>query len=461
MNGWRAATRRGSPVLGAIVALLLFATPASALDSPGDSQRWDATISNGVVPSPEACSDQTCQTRKLSVDLPASERRNRGLMVTIHWPETKMDIAYDLDLYVYGPDGDEVAHSDMLNFSSDEAAWVQDPKNGTYRVVVVPKTLAGSLDYRGFARFERGYTVPEDMTFEHTTPDFPDLVMLGQKPDEPRPMLPDLVPRKAFDWHIESAVGGQFYLTGSRGLNHQPSCYPQETVGVDQDDPSAGPTGALRCLRWDSQLLNYGDGPYELRTYPNSNSSDAYQVIYKSDGSYTERKVGNVEFHVAHGHFHFQGFETEGLFTIKPDGTPGKQVSELKDKGRCAVDTQDPRFGEEVRFAPIHYVVPGSCDQNDEEDPNDTVAPGDDYFRTGLSVGWADTYMWYLPDQYADITNVADGRYLLIDRVNENGALREIDPSNDVSAACVDIEGNSATTCPVPAAAKRKLGLSR
>jgi hypothetical protein len=30
-----------------------------------------------------------------------------------------------------------------------------------------------------------------------------------------------------------------------------------------------------------------------------------------------------------------------------------------------------------------------------------------------MSVGWADTYNWFLPGQYVEVTGVLDGEYIL------------------------------------------------
>jgi len=36
-----------------------------------------------------------------------------------------------------------------------------------------------------------------------------------------------------------------------------------------------------------------------------------------------------------------------------------------------------------------------------------------DYFTQGINYGWADVYDWYIPDQYIEVTGVADGYYRL------------------------------------------------
>ncbi len=209
-----------------------------------------------------------------------------------------------------------------------------------------------------------------------------------------------------------------------------------------------------RCLRFDSQLINLGDGPFEIRVYPDDNDPNAYQVVYDSAGHYTERRVGHSYFSSAHGHFHYKGFEDTGLYTIRPDGSPGRLVSALADKGRCATDTGDPLFAR-AGNGPPRYQFPGTCDTNDNTDPRDPVHPGSRYFRNGVSPGWDDTYSWWILDQYVDISHVPDGRYLMIYRVNTQRLVRETRLDDNVAVACVEFHGSTVHTCPVPPAAAR------
>jgi hypothetical protein len=108
----------------------------------------------------------------------------------------------------------------------------------------------------------------------------------------------------------------------------------------------------------------------------------------------------------------------------------------MPDKGMCLIDLLNPSFGTE-RDGPARYVVPGTCDAELNRDPQDPVYPDEQYFRMGISSGWADIYPWFIPDQYIDITNVSDGRYLLVYRVNAAGNIQEANRSNNAVSACV------------------------
>ena len=54
-----------------------------------------------------------------------------------------------------------------------------------------------------------------------------------------------------------------------------------------------------------------------------------------------------------------------------------------------------------------------------------------DYFVQGITGGWADVYDWYLPDQYVEVTNVADGYDILETSVDPDATLLEADETNN------------------------------
>ena len=458
-------------VLAAVVLALLAAAPVQAASSrtlrrTSDSTRWSGTIDSGAIPNADACTPGTCQEETVTLALPrnAWRRSTGGMLVSLEWPSEfgPGDQGYDIDLYVYGPDGKLAGKSEMWMFSTGEGVWIQNPRNGNYRVVIVPKTTVGEIPYQVVVNFQRGYTLKEsDQIFGDPAakpdglPYHTDLVVTRPPPGKrraPSLLLPDLVPGAAWDFHMETGEGAGFYFTLHHGIEHPPSCYPQETIGIDADEPSPGQLGPTRCLRFDQPLINLGSGPYELRVYPNEgDGTDAYQALYRSTGGYELRKAGQTHFSPAHGHIHFVGFDDTGLYTIGPNGRPGKEVAKQPDKGRCASDSENVLFGRRGD-GPPRYYIPGTCDTNDHQDPRDPLFPGQSYFRSGISAGWDDKYPWFIPDQYIDVSNVPDGRYLIVDRINEAGNVIESNRANNVSMACVELHGDTAHGCPLPRA---------
>lgn len=110
------------------------------------------------------------------------------------------------------------------------------------------------------------------------------------------------------------------------------------------------------------------------------------------------------------------------------------------------IDLLNPRFGT-AADGPSRYRVPGTCDAEDNVDPNDPLYPGQQYFRMGLSSGWEDIYPWFIPDQYIDITDVPDGRYLIVYRVNVSGEVVEATRRNNATGACVEFSGTTVDAC--------------
>ena len=174
-----------------VLALLGGATTARANDSGSHAlgsthatARWAGSMAEGAfaagAPPAELCaSSPGCDVAKLQVKLrdPGWSRRPGGMLVAIQWPY--IDAGYDLDLYVYGPDGALAGSSHTLAFSRNEGTWIKNPRNGTYTVVVAPKVVwsvpreladqlgkpnAGPLDYRAFVEFERGLTITRTET---------------------------------------------------------------------------------------------------------------------------------------------------------------------------------------------------------------------------------------------------------------------------------------------------------
>ena len=465
--------RRGALI--AALAVLVWAPCARADDrgsfklaSTAATAKWSGSFLAGAIPAAppkESCaSTPACDVVTLDVKLPASTWKGDpgGMLVAIQWPY--IDGGYDLDLHVIGPDGDEVATSDTTAFSRNEGAWVENPKPGTYSVVVAPRLVwavprdvagqlgepkLGPLDYDGFVELERGLTITRHetsagMPYDRT------IIAHGRRTAHPvRELLPDLVSTKPAEFHMETGQGALFYFFMDRGLRHQPSCYPQETTGLNKDTPEPTLSGPTRCLRWDQGEYNFGEGPLELHNYSNKgDGTELYQRVYSTDGSVTQRLAGSVKFSSTHGHFHAQGFQDIGLYQRRADGSAGALVARPPNKGICMVDIENGYFAKPGKPAsPLQMDLPGTCDASTHQDPNDPTYPDEPYLQMGITPGFADVYPWFVADQYIDVTNVPDGTYILRATVNQSRRIRETDYLNNAAQACVDIEGQTATAC--------------
>ena len=455
------------PLILSLGALAL-TSPARAeggttFDSVGDRARWSDKVSNAAAPDPSVCTQVTCRSYDLELRLPRGAwSQPGGLLVSLRWPTEQQDAGYDLDLYLYGPSGSVVAKANSIAYASAEGLWLQSPENGRYRIVIAPRDVVGTSPFDVFATAKRGWSIRTTSSLlgageltDPLTSYVSRLTFLGRPPNTPRSMVPDLVPERPDNFHIETTAAASFYVATMRVPAHQPSCYPQEITGLTADEPGTQEP-VLRCLRWDMVIHNAGPGPFEIRAYPQSETpTDAYQAIYSSDGSYVLRRVGDARFSSAHGHVHARGLDEIGLWTIRSDGSPGRLVGKPPEKGMCHLDLINPSFGTPAD-GPARYVYPSTCDAEDNRDPKDPLYPDEPYFRMGTSSGWADIYPWHIPDQYIDITNVPDGRYLLIHRVNVAGAIQEADHTNNAASACVEFHDTTVRACGPRSRAGRK-----
>ena len=63
----------------------------------------------------------------------------------------------------------------------------------------------------------------------------------------------------------------------------------------------------------------------------------------------------------------------------------------------------------------------------------------------GIGLGCQDTYGSGLDCQWIDITGVVDGTYQVEVRVNPDGDLAELDDTNNVATATIDLSGDVVT----------------
>lgn len=342
------------------------ATPASGtLSEPGDTLRWSGSF---------ASSDDDNDVFRLTLALPRNVwHRAGGVQIGIRFPYNPPD--NDLDLYVYRADapedpifGREAVARSAGGDEDVESVTLPFAGNGEYIIEVVPYSVPeGGMSYEGIVQVE--YDVKETPV---------------------RDLLPNLTSLPQRNVRIEprfNAIGG--------------SCGRGEYL----ED------GARRCLRFDQIIGNVGDGPMELRYEIEglATSQRLNQRIYRSDGTFYDRQADTYEFHATHAHFHYKNFAQSHLYASNEAGTKGELVRSGTKNGFCLIDVENTWFGRKGD-ASKRYT---SCLPKDEEkeSPSEEVPLGTQV--NGISVGWADVYNWNLPDQYIEISGVADGYYLL------------------------------------------------
>lgn len=178
-------------------------------------------------------------------------------------------------------------------------------------------------------------------------------------------------------------------------------------------------------LRFSNTVGNFGQGPLEL--IAGANVSDTQKVviqrIYDDAGGYIDEPAGHLVWHAEHGHWHLENFARYELWTSL-NGVPQAPTDKKGQKASfCVIDTTR-----------LKNVAGG---------PKQPVYTTCGWVRPqGLSVGWGDTYPYYLYEQWIDLgtTPLADGEYAIRsiadpgNRLNEGGTISGVDRENNNEA---------------------------
>src|SRR6185369_8592107 len=264
------------------------------------SVTWSGSVTLGGGPVAEVpeCAPG-CERFDLTVDLPGGVWNNKpgGIEVALRWPgHTLSD---NLKLYVYFQ-GALIASSAGI-ISTAQSVLIPEAANGQYRIYAVfddSEALSTTIFYDGLAEVE-----------------------YRPNPNPFRQLLPDLEVRPQRNLSFDPV--GIFFDEVSPTY---PTCYQSE---VEEQN-------AKLCLRFDQIIANTGEGSMEMRfrvaagTQPPT--ANGYQRIYHSDGvTFEDRLAGELEFHQAHGHYHFRSFGQTTLWRVASSGAElvrsGRKVS--------------------------------------------------------------------------------------------------------------------------------------
>jgi hypothetical protein len=439
-----------------MVVALLCAAPAQAKVQPdvtfksmGQVARWagenpDPTGAGYGPPTQHSCSDDTCDSFVIDVQLPPgsfpkgpknpsppgiqrtqaegpTDMPGDGLLVSIKW-------ATDFDQWnLYVDDmstGQTVAQGSAVD-SNAQSVLIPQPHNGKYRVTVVPFMTAtdkADLKYTGEVR-----------SFLDPT----------QRVAGKKALMPQIETEPPSNFHIadippvpSNPTGWRFTPNGT----FENSCYSDETAEY----------GATRCLRFDNNIRNVGQGPLILRF---NYSPDAvagncamHQEILSTDATVAQRDAGPCVFHAPHGHFHYQNMGRYDLYAVDAAGHPSpKAVATSQKIGFCTIDVDDWAYGRPANEQrPRTYSFPACNIPNAYTTEMPTSSPytaGEPEYM-GISVGWGDIYTWDLPTQFIDISkNVPDGVYEVASRSNFDGGILTSDRSREMGITCIRITG--------------------
>ena len=214
----------------------------------------------------------------------------------------------------------------------------------------------------------------------------------------------------------------------------EPAALPPDlmTLPIGPDQLLVIGEGKQTVLRLTTEITNRGPGPLEVfpsagsndcdgdgnfendrdtwqRVFADTNGSGAFEP--EADDALSERRFGCMRYHAAHGHWHVLDF---ARYELRREPS-GKLVAASRKVGFCLADDRLVYPSPATPPAP-HYPFGATshlgCDQTATQ---------------GLSVGWADTYVFALPGQDLDITGLPRGHYCLVMRADPLDLLEETD----------------------------------
>lgn len=186
-------------------------------------------------------------------------------------------------------------------------------------------------------------------------------------------------------------------------------------------------TDGGNTLRFTTASWNRGAGPMELvggeiiqdGTPDSPGSRRVYQRIYHADGTSGLIEVGIFEYHGGtHSHFHFENY---ARYALQPVDAPGGSARTSAKVSFCLLDNTK-----------VNTRLPNAPKKAVYETCNPSIQ--------GISVGWGDTYGYWLDGQAFDVTSNPSGDYLLTVEVNPLGTLFESTRADNMACVLVRID---------------------
>lgn len=188
-------------------------------------------------------------------------------------------------------------------------------------------------------------------------------------------------------------------------------------------------SGSTRNLRFSTRSWNSGQGPVELiagPADPQTQKQIVYQRIFADDGSHSDVYAGTFVWHQAHNHFHFERYADYILTPV------GSSIAGSGSKTTfCVMDTDAIDLGLPGAPGSAEYTVCGNV-------------------RQGMSVGWADTYGYYLAGQEINVTGFPAGDYQLAIVIDPANSLVESNDSDNSSVILLRVNPAAGTVQVLP-----------
>ena len=201
-----------------------------------------------------------------------------------------------------------------------------------------------------------------------------------------------------------------------------------------------------RVLVFASAVDNVGAGALVIESSRTSRAVGTMrirQLVTQADGSTAVRSLpGRVRYvrSETHSHWHLLGFERYALRRA----SDGRLVAPDRKTGFCLGDRY--RIESPPAAAPPKAVWVRECGRGRTQLLR---------LRQGISPGYGDDYVPALEGQLVDLTDVPDGRYLLVHRVNDDRSIRESSYENNAASVLLELRGRTVrilARCPDSAA---------
>src|SRR6185503_4392776 len=176
-----------------------------------------------------------------------------------------------------------------------------------------------------------------------------------------------------------------------------------------------------------TMFWNRGKGPLELDATSDQpvapDTFETAQRIILPNGQVRNKVVGDLFWHALHKHFHYDDFASYVLELVPPyvppKVIPSSKFSQLAwtsdtltpMSSVLGVTTSVPEIRNKSTFC-IYETESINLPTEGTKDPKKTYT-GCGKYKQGISVGWADKYEYFLPDQNFDVTNLVPGIYRL------------------------------------------------
>jgi hypothetical protein len=189
-------------------------------------------------------------------------------------------------------------------------------------------------------------------------------------------------------------------------------------------------------LTFSATIWNEGPAPFSVEGFRRAHSDvmDAYEYFFDQAGNVVGRAPAGTMFYDndrGHHHWHLRQLASYSLLG------PGGRVVLSQKQSFCIAPTDA-----------VDLTLPGAARSPEVFEGLgfggsvcDLYSPAAIWLREQLPVGWGDTYTQSVAGQAFDITDLPNGRYRLLVRVNPLGVLHETSTADDFALRAIRLSG--------------------